>query len=181
MTNYASNKYLQELKLLHGDMKRPRGFGGKFKRVKGFESFLKDKRPNTVLDYGCGKGVMMYNYREMFTDIEFDGYDIAIDEFSKINKESYELVFSNDVLEHIEPEYLPNIIKHIDSLAIKYIWLRIDTKPAKKKLSDGRNAHLILQGQKWWESKLTQLIEASITSSNLNDKGKLDIVLEKGI
>ena len=181
MTNFASKKYLQELKLLHGDMKRPRGFGGKFKRVKGFESFLSIRQPSSVLDYGCGKGVMLYNYQQMFEHIKFDGYDIAIDEFNKINQESYDVVFSNDVLEHIEPEYLPNIIKHIDSLAIKYIWLRIDTKPAKKKLSDGRNAHLILQGQKWWESKLTHFINAAIISSNLNSKGKLDIVLEKGI
>ncbi len=32
-------------------------------------------------------------------------------------------------------------------LGTKYIWLCIDTLPARKKLADGRNAHLILENK----------------------------------
>jgi len=181
MTKYASEQYIQQLRVLHGDIRRSRGFGGKFKKVKPFEKFLEKHNPSTVLDYGCGKGTMLYTYREMYPHIEFDGYDIAIDEFTKISKDSYDVVFSNDVLEHIEPEYLANVITHISQLSSRFIWLRIDTKPAKKILKDGRNAHLILETQPWWESKLMHLIDARIIYSDLTTKGKLDIVLEKGL
>jgi cyclopropane fatty-acyl-phospholipid synthase-like methyltransferase len=180
MTNFASDNYIKQLRLLHGDMKRPKGFGGKFKRVKPFEKFLETHDIKTVLDYGCGKGVMLYNYREIFSNIEFDGYDIAMDEFRTIKQQSYDVVFSNDVLEHIEPEYLNNVLKHINSLSSRYVWLRIDTIPAKKILSDGRNAHLILENQTWWEKKLLQFISGNIIYSDLTHKGKLDIVMEKG-
>ena len=48
---------------------------------------------------------------------------------------AFDLVFRNDVLEHIEPDYIANVLQDINDYANKYIWLRIDTKPARKELS----------------------------------------------
>jgi hypothetical protein len=90
-----------------------------------------------------------------------------------------ECVFSNDVLEHIEPEYLNQVLDHINQLSTKYVWLRIDTKPARKRLSDGRNAHLILEDQTWWTEQISRYIDGTVVYNNLNNKGKLDVAIEK--
>ena len=59
-----------------------------------------------------------------------------------------------DVLEHIEPQFLEVVLDHLSSLAEGVIFLSIDTGPAQKVLSDGRNAHLILQPMCWWMPKI---------------------------
>jgi len=59
-----------------------------------------------------------------------------------------------DVLEHIEPDYLERVLDHLASLAEGVIFLSIDTGPAQKVLSDGRNAHLIQQPMSWWMPKI---------------------------
>ena len=95
------------------------------------------------------------------------------------NATEVECVFSNDVLEHIEPEFLNQVLGHINLLSTKYVWLRIDTKPARKRLSDGRNAHLILEDQTWWTEQINRYVDGTIVYNNLNDKGKLDVAIEK--
>jgi hypothetical protein len=118
------------------------------------------------------------NLQETYPNTIWKGYDPAVDQFKTIHQKSYDCVFSNDVLEHIEPEYLDNVLKHIWQLADKYIWLRIDTRPARKTLMDGRNAHLILETKEWWENKLQQH-QGKIVYTELGKKGKLDVAIEK--
>jgi hypothetical protein len=47
--------------------------------------------------------------------------------------------------------------------------------PARKRLSDGRNAHLILEGEQWWLDKIKDHTDIKVVYSNLDRKGKLDI------
>ena len=93
-------------------------------------------------------------------------------------KDKYDLVFSNDVLEHIEQEFLSNVLNHIDTLAQNFVWLRIDTEPARKSLSDGRNAHLSLHPKEWWEIQVQQHIKGKIIYTGYK-KGKFDIAIQK--
>jgi hypothetical protein len=60
-----------------------------------------------------------------------------------------------DVLEHIEPELLDNVLDHLQSLTELVVMLTIDSGPAGKVLSDGRNAHLIQEPMAWWLPKLS--------------------------
>jgi hypothetical protein len=64
------------------------------------------------------------------------------------------MVASIDVLEHIEPDYLDNVLDHIQSLTEIVAFLTIHTGPAMKTLPDGRNAHLTQQDMDWWLPKL---------------------------
>ena len=59
-----------------------------------------------------------------------------------------DLVYSSDVLEHIEPDQLESVLNNLYSIADKYQYHLIACHPAKKKLSDGRNAHLIIEKPK---------------------------------
>ena len=163
---------------MHGDRSRPQGFGGKVKDIGQFHSFMSQWKPMSLLDYGCGKGHILATLKETYTDTTCTGYDPAVPLFSK-DPQPVECVFSNDVLEHIEPEYLEDVLKHINALSSKFVWLRIDTLPARKRLSDGRNAHLILEKPDWWKIKIEKNIDGNIVYFELNKKGKLDVAIEK--
>jgi hypothetical protein len=106
----------------------------------------------TLLDYGCGS---MQNLKKVLDcDVMYLGYDPAIQEFSV--KEPCDLVVCIDVLEHIEPELLDNVLDDLLMLTGKWGFFTVHTGPAKKVLSDGRNAHLIQKPAEWWLPKITQ-------------------------
>jgi len=174
-----SKSYIKELQGLHNDKSRPRGFGGKIKDLGEFHSFMEKWQPLSLLDYGCGKGTILSFLKDKYENTRMAGYDPAIPMFSSPIHSNFDCVFSNDVLEHIEPNYLNEVLTHINSIATKFIWLRIDTVPARKTLSDGRNAHLILESKEWWENKIKNNIEGKIVYSVLTKKGKLDVAIEK--
>ena len=173
-----SKGYIAQLKELHGRKNRPRGFGGKVKPLGLFNSYIEKWQPLTALDYGCGKGTILEHNKVQYPNTKWDGYDPAVDMYKDISRNTYDLVFSNDVLEHIEPEFVHNVLTHINKLADKFIWLRIDTNPARKTLEDGRNAHISLYPSHWWEQEIKNTIDARIEQVT-HIKGKLDIALTK--
>ncbi len=174
-----SKQYLAELKELHYDPKRPNGFGGKVKDLGQAHNYINYWMPSNCLDYGCGKGVILSHLNEKFPNTEFIGYDPALPMWDNKPTNKFDMVFSNDVLEHIEPNFINSVLQDIDQYATKYIWLRIDTQPARKELSDGRNAHLIIQNESWWFSILQRTTKGTIVYNEVNKKGKLDIAIEK--
>lgn len=175
-----SKEYISQLQSLHKDASRPQGFGGKVKKLGEFHSFMTKWNPNTLLDYGCGKGQILAYLTERYPSTKCTGYDPAVPIFNKLSGQKFECVFSNDVLEHIEPNFLSEVLLHIDAIASKYVWLRIDTMPARKSLPDGRNAHLIQESDGWWYNTIEQSIKGTIVYANIDKKGKFDVAIEKG-
>jgi hypothetical protein len=102
-----------------------------------------------VLDYGCGKGKLRNALR-----IGIKEYDPAIPGKDD-EPEAADLVVCTDVLEHIEPECLNGVLDHLRRLTKKVALLNIATSPAFKTLSDGRNAHLIVETAEWWKERLS--------------------------
>ena len=135
-----SNEYRSQLQKVFQDKSRPNGFGGKVKKLGKFHDYMSKWQPVSLLDYGCGKGIILEHLKNSYPHISIDGYDPAVPIFSNVPAKKYDCVFSNDVLEHIEPKFIDEVLNHIDTLSNKYIWLRIDTLPARKTLPDGRNA-----------------------------------------
>jgi hypothetical protein len=174
-----SDSYITQLKKLHSDPTRSQGFGGKIKDLGEFYNFMVKWNPETLLDYGCGKGVILAHLKEKYPLVKTIGYDPAVTEYNTVPNLPVDCVFSNDVLEHIEPVFLNEVLKHINMLSAKFVWLRIDTLPARKKLADGRNAHLTIQDSIFWTNIITENIQGSIVYNYLNKKGKLDIAIEK--
>lgn len=127
--------------------------------VQGREHFIdidtlaQSMKTQDILDYGCGKGTLAMHFP--FT---IKQYDPAILKYSDL-PESADLVVCTDVLEHIEPELIGNVLDHLRSLTKRVLYTTICTKPAKKSLPDGRNAHLIIESSKWWFSALEDRFE----------------------
>jgi len=103
----------------------------------------------TILDYGCGKGLLA---KHLGGGITVQCYDPAIPAFSRLPIAA-DMVVCLDVLEHIEPDYLDNVLDHLRSLAGKYMFIAISRKVAGRSLRDGRNAHLIIKDDRWWLKK----------------------------
>jgi hypothetical protein len=103
---------------------------------------------SSVLDYGCGQGSLGRALGPVVRE-----YDPAI-----AGKDSApipaDLVICTDVLEHIEPDCLPDVLTHIYALSRTACFVVISTRPAQKFLADGRNAHLIVEGDDFWRERL---------------------------
>lgn len=103
---------------------------------------------DSVLDYGCGKGTLAQSIGNAIVR----EYDPAIE--GKTEAEAADLVVCTDVLEHIEPELLDNVLTHLAQMTLKRLFFNIATCPAKKQLADGRNAHLLVKPGFWWRHQL---------------------------
>jgi len=106
----------------------------------------------SLIDYGAGKGTLG-NYLGPY-GIAYTLYDPAT--FPTLPDRPADMVVALDVMEHIEPDYVQAVMQHIGELTRKVVFLHVSTRPATKKLSDGRNAHLIVQDWYWWKPVITQ-------------------------
>lgn len=111
---------------------------------------LRIVKSQDVLDYGCGKSTLANNL-----PFSIKQYDPAIEKHSALPAPA-DTVVCTDVLEHIEPELLDNVLSHIASLIKQMGYLSACTMAAKKTLADGRNAHLIVQNKDWWTAKIAE-------------------------
>ncbi len=107
-----------------------------------------------MLDYGAGRGSLAEALRLLVpADIRISEYDPAVPRIQDMPVFA-DLVVTTDVLEHVEPERLGAVLAHLRLLARKAIFAVIATRPSNKVLSDGRNAHLILEQDAWWVERL---------------------------
>src|SRR5262245_3594075 len=112
----------------------------------------------SISDYGAGKRYLQRALHELGKqNFEYYAYDPAFPEYGA--PRPADLVCCIDVLEHIEPDYLPAVLTELGSITRQIGFFSIATRPARKTLSDGRNAHLIQKPSSWWLPKLCELFE----------------------
>lgn len=140
-------EYVEEQKLLHQqEAYGSRGFNWGY-LIAGIAVIEKCK---SILDYGCGKGTLGHTLGKAGFDAR--RYDPAVADFAAEPKKA-DLVACVDVLEHIEPDCLDAVLDHMAGLTGKIMFVAISMTPAKRKLSDGRNTHLIIQRPEFWRPK----------------------------
>ena len=100
---------------------------------------------------------------------EYFAYDPAFPEYG--DPMPADIVACIDVMEHIELEYLDNVIEHLSNLTKKLCFLSIATRPARKLLPDGRNAHLIQESARWWLPKFCKYFDIEYFQLNPQQKG----------
>lgn len=113
-------------------------------------SVLNKTQAGELLDYGCGKGLLAKSLGPHLDHrVRVHQYDPAIPECAD-TPEPCEVVACTDVLEHIEPDLLDNVLDDLRRVTKGVGVFVIATGPARKILPDGRNAHLIQEGPGWW-------------------------------
>jgi 2-polyprenyl-3-methyl-5-hydroxy-6-metoxy-1,4-benzoquinol methylase len=121
-----------------------------------------------VLDYGCGKGKLAQSF-----PFPVKEYDPAILGKENGNVPS-KFVVCHDVLEHIEPEYLMNVLKDLYRCTMKFAYITVSTTLAETILSDGRNAHLIVQSREWWTPHIEKFFTILGCTEIIKDNGHND-------
>ena len=111
----------------------------------------------SLSDYGAGKRNLQRALASQGLQFEYYPYDPAFPEYGE--PKPADLVTCIDVLEHIEPEHLQNVVLELRGLVRKIGFFTIHTKPAIKVLPDGRNAHLIQRPSSWWLPLLCEHFE----------------------
>lgn len=148
-----SAEYRRLNKELH---KRPNGFGGGgHKHAKAIVDLAIKYECKTVLDYGAGQQTLSQAFQEKYPYFfqKIQDYDPAVLSIAE-DPQPADLVVCTDVLEHIEPAYLANVLNELYSLTEKVIYLYIATITTAKTLQDGRSAHLIVEPPWYWIKKL---------------------------
>lgn len=114
--------------------------------------FINRLQVTELLDYGAGKCRLFENIKPDHA-MRLQAYDPGVLKLAGDPVPS-QMVACIDVLEHVEPHLLDNVLDDIKRLAQEFVFLTIHTGPAVKVLSDGRNAHLIQEGPAWWLPKI---------------------------
>lgn len=128
----------------------------------------------SILDYGCGKQTLS----AALPELNIIGYDPAIKELSR-HPSPAELIVCGDVLEHIEPNHLDQVIDDLYKLTQKLVFIVLSTREAKKTLPDGRNAHLIVRPADWWVNALNPKFEILFIYTNQETSELVVLALSK--
>lgn len=137
-----------------------------------YSRFLEPYKVASCLDYGCGKGTLSDTLLVSY-GFTVDNYDPCFQEFNTRPTKTYDGVICNDVLEHIEPTLLDNVLKDLYNLGSRVFNFEIALCPSNKTLDDGRNAHLIIESSAWWRERLEAIgfliMETLETEKDSND------------
>ena len=156
--NLISEEYKKQLHRMHSRGK----FTSALVKYPSVKEFIETYKPKSVLDYGCASGKLIKQLKVDFPDIAvLHGYDPGVLEFEVLQEQLYDCLISNDVIEHIEPELLNKTLSQMQDLFDRSALLIIACYPAKKKLPDGRNAHLTIQPPDWWIEKIKNIFKKS--------------------
>jgi len=112
----------------------------------------------SLSDYGAGKK-RLFESLEKLNNIpkEYFPYDPAFPEYGE--PKVADLVCCIDVLEHIEPDLVDNVIRELSLITKNIGFYTVHMGPAGRVLSDGRNAHLIQKPTSWWLEKFIKYFD----------------------
>jgi hypothetical protein len=159
-----SKEYQEQLEELHSKVD---SFGKRSKLPDEFKDLLDNVEFNSILDFGAGKGNVFNTLVVDYPNATVHAYDPVT--FNNSLPNSVDIIYSSDVLEHIEPELLDETLADLFNRAQKFQYHLIACHPAKKKLNDGRNAHLIVEEPQWWKTKLENFTDWTITYEDVQE------------
>jgi hypothetical protein len=173
-----SKEYLDQLRKLH--KKTSFGSGREIPRI--VSNIIEKQKIESFLDFGSGKGLLSNKLCSQYPDLTLYTYDPVTSPIEL--PDTVDMIYSSDVLEHIEPVLLDETLADLFNRATTYQYHLIACHPAKKHLADGRNAHLIIETPEWWKKKLSTFgwtVEFEETKTSVFDKRGLYIDIIKYI
>jgi len=113
---------------------------------------IQQYKPESVLDFGCGKGSLAAELSKL--GLRVDEYDPAIEGKEQIQQKHYDMIITTDVLEHLYEDEIQIICSDFLSLSPLTMFHVICNRPATHLLPDGSNAHKTVKPIEWWDDKL---------------------------
>ena len=137
---------------------------------------------HTVLDAGCGQGAVVRDFlKNGYDAVGIDISDWAVNAQNQkladqgrmfvgsldqlpFPDNSFDLVFSSDVLEHIPENRIPTVASEIVRVCKKHIFLSISLRPS----SQNNKFHITLKPREWWEQQF--LVAGAVKNDELRNK-----------
>jgi hypothetical protein len=132
-----SAAYRKQQELLH---RNPKYGSASLEYAPLVRDILRATGYRSLCDYGAGKCRLGGELRGWIKDLDYHPYDPAFPDYGPAVPA--QVVTCIDVLEHIEPELLDNVIAELVALTQSVGFFTVHCGPAQKVLADGRNAHL---------------------------------------
>jgi hypothetical protein len=175
MKNLISEEYKSLIVERHYKTK----WGGAAEHKQKFIKECADKYGvKSILDYGAGfgqfKDLMNKDYPGQFEIHEYEPGIIGKDKDPAV----CDMTISLDVLEHIEPDKIDNVLQHIYDKTNKIAFHNICCVPAHGSFPNGQNFHLLVKHPNWWLEKFKDKWNIIESTSGGKDRF-LRIVLEK--
>jgi hypothetical protein len=142
-----SNEYKELNRQLHGQGHYGVSGAGWAEHVRKLSLMMNTQ---DILDYGCGTRTL-----EQSLGFPIHNYDPCIVGLDAPPNPA-QIVVCTDVLEHVEPDCVDAVLDDLQRCTLGTGFFVIATGAARKVLPDGRNAHLIQQGTRWWLPKLCE-------------------------
>ena len=127
------------------------------------QRLVQDYVPLNILDYGCGKETLA----RALPQFRIKGYDPGMPGLESA-PDPHDLVICTDVLEHIEPDCLDDVLDDLQRVTKSVLFVIFCTVLALHKLPDGRNAHLIVKPARWWINKMWDRFDVVSISTSVN-------------
>lgn len=119
---------------------------------------IRQTNAKSLSDYGAGKMKLREGLRKAGLDPDpYLPYDPVFPEYGP--PRAADLVCCIDVLEHIEPPFLENVLIQLSEITTGIGFFSIHMGQAARVLTDGRNAHLIQEPSSWWLARLVRYFE----------------------
>lgn len=152
-----SEQYRAQQRQMHADKKNPYGIASaQFAPM--VAKIIDQNEIDELVDYGAGSRLTLIKTisenRMVKRKFDYRPYEPAIAQYAK-TPEPAEMVACIDVLEHIEPECLDDVLNDLKRLTKRIGFFTVHCGPAGKTLPDGRNAHIIQEPPEWWLPKIT--------------------------
>ena len=163
--NTISTEYLSEQKRLHEIY----NYGtASIHHAPNVIKILKQNNLKSICDYGAGQMNLKKTLdKNGFKNYDYFPYDPVFPEYGPPKKA--DLICCIDVMEHVEEEYVDNVLDEIQKITLNLVYFSIAQAPAGKTLSDGRNAHITLKPERWWLTKLCPRFDIKLLQQFGND------------
>jgi|TARA_S200002703_G_C3796696_1_gene245956 hypothetical protein len=108
----------------------------------------------SILDYGSGKNSFEKEIKSMYDIVPYSihNYEPGIEELSG-DPPCCDMTICIDVMEHVEPECVDAVFKHIFNKTNKIVMFNISCVPAGGAFANGDNLHLTVRPPLWWLDK----------------------------
>jgi hypothetical protein len=173
MDKYYSSKYQSMLIDMH--KKRPWG-GAVDGSIERINTYARLSEVKSILDYGSGYGAFKDKIEATYTDVVY-----SIHEYEPGQPELAgdppicDASICIDVMEHIEPKLVDNVIEHIHNKTNKWTFQKICLRAATGNFPGTKqNLHLIVMPAAWWVKKLSpywEMIDLTATTGHLTFLG----------
>lgn len=140
-------KYIEQYKELH---KADADYGASaYKYIDEISAFIDNLKPESILDYGCGKSSVDNLLMAKYPHIKIYQYDPAIEEYNTLPISKADMVICQDVLEHVPEAILPEVIKDIRSIS-EHAYFYISHSLSGDILPNGEDAHCTIKEPEWF-------------------------------